>query len=387
MESICSDRRPPWRRLGPPCERMWGAEIINQSWKQRHGGAGGRPCVCQTQWPQDRGKTQKGCCDKRRAPMSLQISAMCSRPSSWYVQSRKRKKKKRLWGWLWLKQIKGTFKSPLLPSVRRKQMGRNVFYVLKAVRVCDGREYSCFLLIHPNSVSQQPPQCSLSTSNLPVQSRFFPPSPAPQLLFLGASHPRLRQLCSVQSQTKVSVLGSSPSLQLPIQSIIKSWPSWPLTFTWDLTTAPTLCSFTTQGYASILSGRSSAHRLCCYPLEPHQSLILTLEAKSLFLKLSPVPSRLCSESSCSSHLFQKEIQNPHRGPKVLCDLTASRWPTSSLLSVCDSFQLRSNLDAVKCTDLIAQQSFPYVYVQATTIQIKVWHISINPESSLISLYS
>ena len=80
----------------------------------------------------------------------------------------------------------------------------------------------------------------LSISVLPVQSRFLPPSPAPQLLFLGASQPRLRQLCSVRPQTKVSVLGSSPSLQLRIQSIIESWPSWPLTFTWDPTTAPTL---------------------------------------------------------------------------------------------------------------------------------------------------
>lgn len=64
-----------------------------QSRKQRHGGAGGRPCVCQTRRPQDRGKTQKGCCDKHRVPVRLQISAMFSRPSSWYVQSRKKKKK------------------------------------------------------------------------------------------------------------------------------------------------------------------------------------------------------------------------------------------------------------------------------------------------------
>lgn len=84
-----------------PREGVWAPHVrgcgeqrsSTQSWKQRHGGAGGRPRVCQTRCPQDRGKTQKGCCDKRRVPICLQISAMCSRPSSWYVQSRKRKKK------------------------------------------------------------------------------------------------------------------------------------------------------------------------------------------------------------------------------------------------------------------------------------------------------
>lgn len=134
------------------------------------------------------------------------------------------------------------------------------------------------------------------------------------------------------TQTKVSVLGSSPSLQLPIQSIIKSWlrDLWHSPGAWPL--LPLSASSPPRAMpASSLAGLLPID--CCQPLGPHQGLTLTLQTKSLFWKVSLIPSRLCSESPCAFHLFQKEIQNPHRGPKVLCDLTASRWPTFSLLSV------------------------------------------------------
>lgn len=143
-----------------------------------------------------------------------------------------------------------------------------------------------------------------------VQSRFLPPPPAPQLLFLGASHPRLWQLCSARCKTKVSVLGSSPSLQLPIQSIIKSWlrDLWHSPGTRPL--LPLSASSPTRAMpASSLAGLPTD---CCYPLGPHQGLTLTLQTEITLLKGKPDPvSALLRISLCLPPLSER---NPKSSP-------------------------------------------------------------------------
>lgn len=377
-----------------PREGVWAPHVrgcgeqrsSTQSWKQRHGGAGGRPRCAKPGDPRTEERPRRDAVTSAECPFAFKSQPCVPDPAAGTFSPGKGKKK------MIVRVIMAeTDQRRLYVSTssfcKKKAKGEEcVFDLLKAVWVCGGREYSCFLLIHPNSISQQPPQCSLSISNLPVQSQFLLPPPAPQLLFLGASYPRLWQLCSVRPQTKASVLGSSPSLQLPIQSVIKSWLR-------DLWHSPG----TDHCSQSLLLHHPG---LCQHPLwqvfcpqtlllpswtppksHPHAADKITLpKAKS-----GPVSALLRIFLLLPSLSERNPKSSPW--PQGLLYLTASRWPTSSLLSVCDSFQLRSNLGAVKCTDLIAQQSFPYVYVQATTIQIKIWNISINPESSLISLYS
>lgn len=248
-----------------------------------------------------------------------------------------------------------------------------------------GGSFHVFCLFIQTNLVNSLLNAPLASQTYHVQSRFLSPPPAPQLLFLGDSHPRLWQLRSVRRTDQSQCVRLQPFSSTPHPIHHQVVTSWPLTFTWGLTTAPTLCFLTTQGYASILSGRSSAHRLLpatWAPPRPHSHPA----DKITLLKGKPDPvSALLRISLCLPPLSER---NPKSSPWPQGPLWSHSLQMANLLSsLCDSFQLRNNLDTVKCADLIAQQSFPYVYVQATTIQIKVWNISINPESSLTSLYS
>lgn len=75
----------------PPCGMTWGAEIINPKPKAEAWGEQEEGPLCAKPGDPRTGERPRRDAVTSRVPVLLQISAMFSRPSSWYVQSRKNK--------------------------------------------------------------------------------------------------------------------------------------------------------------------------------------------------------------------------------------------------------------------------------------------------------